>query len=168
MNNSATPSRSFSFLESHGDGIYAEPLTSLRRTVVEDMSEMTATPLTRNFYALHPERVVRVELDTIITRVLIKTRPATTRLELRVRCEQDIAASSTDIVTYLVKIDILPRERTLSTLLPKDMVLFVGQPFLPVRLRFRNLLHRSYRAPTISLDALALHSTVHQRHAPAS
>ena len=80
-------------LESQRAGVYAIPVPGLRRSVVEDVAEVTAAATADNLGAAHEQAVVRAQFDRLGDRRLGEARLPRARIELGVRAEQLAAAA---------------------------------------------------------------------------
>src|SRR5512140_558760 len=88
-----------------------------------------------------PEVAIRIFADIFFCQRLPKARPARTRLVLRLRCEQVVAAANAAVYPFGVIIPILSRERSFGAFLPRNLVRERFELILPFFLGLRDLLH---------------------------
>src|SRR5690242_1363953 len=112
------------------------------------MSEMSATFAAHHFGSPHHETVVLFGFNILFGNRRPETRPAGARVELGIGREKVIPTAGTPIHSLFMMIPILPGERSLGALLAADVILLVGQLFLPFIFAFFDLIH--CRPPVIA------------------
>src|SRR5579885_2955706 len=113
--------------------VHAIPQTRRAGAVGKHVPQMRIAPAAYDLSTPHSIRPIVFRLDGILVNRSRKARPSRTRLELRVRLEQRIAATRAAIRTFIVVVPILTGEGALSAFLPSDVVLLRRQlpfPFL--------------------------------------
>src|ERR1700694_2595498 len=102
------------------------------RPIVEDVAEMAAATAAVNFGPQHPKGPVLGLADGVLER-LIKTRPAGTALEFRLRREQRQIAAGAGENALAMLLEQRARTGTLGTFLAQDFILLRRQLRAPLR-----------------------------------
>src|SRR5712671_682957 len=120
-------------MEYQGKAIHAVAQAGRLRPIVEDVTEMAAAAAAVNFGPQHPESPIFGLADGVLQR-LVKTRPAGTALEFRLRGEQRQVAAGTGEDALAVLLEQRARSRPLGALLAQDLILLRRQLRPPFRI----------------------------------
>ena len=114
------------------------PLARRQRPVHEDVTEVAIAPPALDLDAHHAVAAIRLGRDVFIGDRLEEARPARTRIELRVRCEQRQPAADARVDAGLLVVEQRPAKRPFSALGARDRKLPRRQLRLPLGVGFFN------------------------------
>ena len=98
------------------------------------MAKVAAAVGAQDFRAFHAVAVVLAGDDFLLRGDLGEARPATVRIKLIVRLEQNLAARRTAVNARLLGVPVFTGERSFGARLAQDVVLFRRQEFAPFSL----------------------------------
>ena len=127
--------------ESQGHRVDAITLVAWWWSVIENMSQVGVTAGAKQFDTAHTMIVIGALGYVCAIEFTMKTRPATTRVELAIRTEKRVVAADAVIISGLGMITVFPAERGFGTSLAGHPVLFVVQLILPLLRLLDDFLH---------------------------
>src|SRR5438067_1770609 len=101
-------------IQVQGTRVDAVALPRGTRPVVEDVTQVTATPAAHHLGPAHPQAVVRAQLDVLGHGWLVEAGPACSRVEFRLRVEQLGAAARAPVHAVLLDVPIGTGEGSLG------------------------------------------------------
>src|SRR5205823_1563902 len=111
-------------IQFEGGGIDAVAQAGGLRSVLEDVSEMSAARTAHHFRPLHAVAAILFGLDVLFGQRLVETWPACTRFIFRAGIEHRITASDAGVDAGFFRLVIFACERRLGPFIPAHMVLF--------------------------------------------
>src|SRR6202048_814393 len=105
------------------------------RPIVEHMPQVSTTPRARHLGPPHSETRVGGFPDFLLIERCVKTRPAASRIEFRLRIEKLVAAAYAQVNSLAMEVPVLAREGTLRALSASDLVLLRGEKSPPFFVR---------------------------------
>src|SRR6266851_8436943 len=125
-------------MEQQRKAVHAIAQTGRLRTIIEHVTEMTATTAAVHFVAQHAEGAVRRRADGVFER-LVKARPSRAAFELRLGREQRQVAAGTGEDALAMFLQKRARAGALGALPPQDLILLRRQLRAPFRIGLLDL-----------------------------
>jgi hypothetical protein len=125
-------------LEIQRSGIHAVPEPCRLGAIVEHVAQVTATTATDHLGPLHAQRTVRVFINSLFPKGLVKAWPAGAAVELGIAHEQLLPTGCTQVFAVFVVVPVLTGEGAFGARLAQDPVLFRAQLLFPLLIAFHD------------------------------
>jgi hypothetical protein len=109
-----------------------------RGAVSKNVTEVSITLMAQDLGSAHEKTIVALSSDIFRLDGIPKTRPAGSRIKLRLRIKQFISATDALVDPLFLAVVVLSRKSSLRTFLATYLVLFGTQLFFPLLIRLEN------------------------------